>query len=57
MSYNPELHDRMKHVERRHLYVRDMVENFELEFPYVATADNIADFFTKPMSTARCILQ
>ena len=53
VSYNPELHDRMKHVERRHFYVRDMVENFELEVPYVATADNIADFFTKPMSTAK----
>ena len=49
VSYNPELHDRMKHVERRHFFVRDMVERFELEVPYVSTVDNIADFFTKSM--------
>ena len=42
----------MKHVQRRHFYVRDMVETFELEVPFVRTADNIADFFTKPMKTA-----
>ena len=43
----------MKHVERRHFYVRDMVERFELEVPYVATSENIADFFTKPMHTSK----
>ena len=29
-SYNPEHHARTKHVERRHFYMRDMVEKFEL---------------------------
>ena len=52
VSYNPEHHDRMKHVQRRHFYVRDMVESHELEVPFVRTADNIADFFTKPMKSA-----
>ena len=28
ISYNPEHHDRMKHVHRRHFFVRDMVESF-----------------------------
>ncbi len=51
-SYNPEHHDRMKHVERRHFFVRDMVEAFELEVPFVPTDDNPADFFTKPMKKA-----
>ena len=50
VSYNPEHHDRMKHVERRHFFIRDMVESMEIEVPFVRTADNIADFFTKPMS-------
>ena len=49
VSYNPEHHDKMKHVQRRHFFVRDMVESFEIEVPFVRTADNIADFFTKPM--------
>ena len=52
ISYNPEHHNRMKHVERRHFFVRDMVEKFEIEVPFVRTADNIADFFTKPMKSA-----
>ena len=39
----------MKHVARRHFFVRDMVETLELEVPYVRTDDNIADFFTKPL--------
>ena len=32
-----------------HFFVRDMVESLELEVPFVRTADNIADFFTKPL--------
>ena len=53
VSYNPEHHDKMKHVQRRHFFVRDMVESFELEVPFVRTDDNIADFFTKPLSAAK----
>ena len=52
MSYNPEHHDAMKHVQRRHFFVRDMVESFELEVPFVPTDQNPADFFTKPMKNA-----
>ena len=29
---------------------RDMVESREIEVPFVRTADNIADFFTKPFT-------
>ena len=29
-----------------------MVESFELEVPFVPTALNVADFFTKPMKNA-----
>jgi hypothetical protein len=49
VSYNPELHDRMKHVSRRHFFVRDMVENFEINVPFVPTKENVADFFTKSL--------
>jgi hypothetical protein len=48
-SYNPVNHARMKHVARRHYFVRDMVEALELRVPFVRTADNIADFFTKAL--------
>ena len=50
LAYNPEHHEKTKHVARRHFYVRDMVESFELRVPLVGTADNLADFFTKPLS-------
>ncbi|MDC0525432.1 reverse transcriptase domain-containing protein [bacterium] len=53
VSYNPERHDNMKHVQRRHFFVRDMVESFEIEVPHVATADNLADILTKPMRDAK----
>jgi hypothetical protein len=52
VSYNPEQHNRMKHVARRHFFVRDMVETFELEVPFVRTDKNLADFLTKPMDSA-----
>ena len=49
LSYNPEHHDKVKHVERRHFYVRELVEEQQLVVPYVSTVDNMADFFTKPL--------
>ena len=52
VSYNPEHHDRMKHVQRRHFFVRDMVESFEIEVPFVPNKDNMADILTKPMRDA-----
>ena len=39
----------MKHVARRHYFVRDMVDAFEINVPYVNTHDNASDFFTKPL--------
>ena len=48
-SYNPELHSRTKHIDRRHFFIRECVENMQLRVPYVKTTDNMADFFTKPL--------
>ena len=42
----------MKHVQRRHFFIRDMVESFELEVPFVPTEKNLGDIFTKPMKNA-----
>ena len=49
VSFNPEHFGRMKHVERRHFFVRDMVEKMEVTVPLVKTTENWADFFTKPL--------
>lgn len=53
LAYNPEHHKRTKHVERRHFFVRDMVEKLELVVPFVNSADNLADFLTKPLPAKR----
>jgi hypothetical protein len=56
LAYNPEHHSKSKHIERRHFFVREMVENMRLRVPYVNTVDNLADFFTKPLP-ARVFIQ
>lgn len=49
LAYNPEHHDKTKHIERRHFFIRDMVESETLVVPYVPTESNLADFFTKAL--------
>ena len=47
LSYNPEFHNKTKHIQRRHFYVRDVVESQEIVVPLIKTDDNPADFFTR----------
>ena len=49
IAYNPEHLQRVKHMERRHFFVRELVENHQIRVPFVRTVDNLADFFTKPL--------
>ena len=49
LAYNPEHHSKTKHIDRRHFFVRELVEQQRIVVPYVATDDNLADFFTKPL--------
>ena len=49
LSYNPEFHNRTKHIDRRHFYVRELVEEHVLNVMFVKGTDNLADFFTKPL--------
>ena len=51
LSYNPEHHKRTKHVDRRHFFIRECVEDMKITVPLVKTTDNLADFFTKPLPT------
>ena len=52
LAYNPEHHEKVKHIERRHFYIRELVEEQRLVVPYVNTVDNMADFFTKALPAA-----
>ena len=47
LTYNPQHHERTKHIERRHFFIRELVELEHLVVPLVKTDDNLSDFFTK----------
>ena len=53
LSYNPEHHDRSKHIARRHFFIRDRCEAQEIVVPCISTEDNDADFFKKPLPPKR----
>ena len=42
-----------KHIERRHLKVRELIEAAVVSSEYIATADNVADILTKPLARRR----
>ena len=43
------VNDRTKHIERRHLKIRELVEELVVKAEYVPTADNVADILTKAL--------
>ena len=43
------VNDRTKHIERRYLKIRELVQDAAIRVEFVSTADNVADIFTKPL--------
>jgi hypothetical protein len=46
---NPEQHDRTKHIDVQHHYVRQLEEEGEVESSWVSTKDMLADGLTKAL--------
>ena len=53
LTKNPIQHSRTKHIEIRHHFIRDHVQNGDILIEFVCTDDNLADLFTKPLNAER----
>jgi hypothetical protein len=49
---NPVFHKKMRHIERRHHFLRDHVEKEDIEMGYIDTEGRLADIFTKPLDSS-----
>ena len=53
LSENPVLHSRSKHIDVRYHFLRDHVSKGNIKLEYVITENQLADIFTKPLSSER----
>ena len=49
ISKNPVQHSRTKHIDIRHHYIRDLVDDKVITLEHVDTEEQIADIFTKAL--------
>ncbi|XP_058008180.1 uncharacterized protein LOC131182852 [Hevea brasiliensis] len=50
LTKNPIQHSRSKHIEIRHHFIRDHVQNGDIKLEFVPTEQQLADIFTKPLN-------
>ena len=49
ISENPVMHQRTKHIDIRHHFVRERVESGDIKLEYIPTENQLADLLTKPL--------
>ena len=49
LTKNTKDHGKVKHIDIRHHYIRDLLKSGAISIKQVASADNLADLFTKPL--------
>lgn len=50
LAYNPEFHDRSKHIDTRHHWIRDALADDLVTLEWIPTAEMVADTLTKSLS-------
>ena len=50
LSKNTRDHGKIKHIDIRHHYLRELVQTGDITFEQIPSADNLADLFTKPLA-------
>ena len=53
ISKNPIQHSRTKHIDIRHHFIRDLVEDKVITLEHVATELQLADIFTKALDATQ----
>ena len=49
LAYNPQFHNRTKHIDICYHFIRDTLAAGKVTLPYLPTADMVADILTKPL--------
>ena len=49
LTKNTKDHGKVKHIDIRHHYIRELLESGNIVMEQVSSADNLADLFTKPL--------
>jgi hypothetical protein len=53
VAKNSVFHKKMRHIERRHHFLRDHVEKGDIEMRYIDTERQLADISIKPLDASR----
>ena len=49
VSKDPAQHWKLKHIDTKYNFIRDNVQDGQIQIRYISTASNLADIFTKPV--------
>jgi hypothetical protein len=53
LSENHVFHDKLKHIDIKYHYIRDMVQRKAVHVHYPSTHEQVADVFTKPLAKTK----
>jgi hypothetical protein len=53
VAKNLVFHKKMRHIERRHHFLRDLVEKGDIKMRYIDTEGQLADIFTKLLDSSQ----